>query len=53
MTVGVPLLKSRFYESVILAKLKDNEFHSNFHYINHQGHKECKIFIKSFVPVVN
>lgn len=37
--IGIPLLKNGLNESLIFAKLKDNEFHNNFHYINHQGHK--------------
>lgn len=39
MKIGMPLFKNALNESMIFAKLKDNEFHNNFHYINHQGHK--------------
>lgn len=39
MKIGIPLFKNGLNESMIFAKLKDNEFHNNFHYINHQGHK--------------
>lgn len=52
MKIGIPLFKNGLRESMIFAKLKDNEFHNNFHYINHQGHK-IKIFIEPFIPLVS
>lgn len=48
MKIGILLLKNGLNESMIFAKLKDNEFHNNFHCINHQGHK-IKIFIEPFI----
>lgn len=52
MKIGILLLKNGLNESMIFAKLKDNEFHNNFHCINHQGHK-IKIFIEPFIPLVS